>query len=100
MLEIDCSVAVITGGSGGIGRALAKYWLSQGGKVVLADLAEEALTRVANELNGEVATVICDATKEADCAKLADTAIEKFGRIDLVAPFAGIIRDRMMVSPE
>ncbi|MCP4405399.1 MAG: SDR family NAD(P)-dependent oxidoreductase [bacterium] len=100
MLEIDGSVAVITGGSGGIGRALAKYWLSQGGKVVLADLAEEALTRVANELNGKVATVVCDATKEADCAKLADTAIEKFGRIDLVAPFAGIIRDRMMVSPD
>ncbi len=100
MLEIDGSVAVITGGSGGIGRALAKYWLSQGGKVVLADLAEEALTRVANELSGKVATVVCDTTKEADCAKLADTAIEKFGRIDLVAPFAGIIRDRMMVSPD
>ncbi len=100
MLEITGSVAVITGGSGGIGMALAQYWLSQGGKVVLADVAEETLTRAAVELGAEVATVICDVTKEDDCARLADTVIEKFGRINLVAPFAGIIRDRMMVSPD
>lgn len=100
MLEITGSVAVITGGSGGIGMALAQYWLSQGGKVVLADVAEEALARAAIELGGEVATVVCDITKEDDCAKLADTVIEKFGQINLVAPFAGIIRDRMMVSPD
>ena len=46
-----------------------------------------------------MATVLCNVTKEEDCARLADTAIEKFGRINLVAPFAGIIKDGLMVSP-
>ena len=43
MLEINGSVAVITGGSGGIGMALAQYWLDRGGKAVIADIDEAAL---------------------------------------------------------
>ena len=39
MLEIKDAVAVITGGAGGIGEELAKYWVRQGGKVVLADIS-------------------------------------------------------------
>ena len=38
MLQVQNSVAVITGGSGGIGLTLAKYWVENGGKVVIADI--------------------------------------------------------------
>lgn len=103
MLEIKDSVAVITGGGGGIGLAIAKYWVQNGGKVIIADVSEKLLKQAETEikaLNGEVAAVVCNVTKEDDCAKLADTAIEKFGKINLVAPFAGIIRDGLMVSPD
>lgn len=103
MLYIKGSVAVITGGGGGIGFALAKHWVQNGGKVVLADVIEEPLNKAADQLramNGEVATVIGNVTSEADSAKVADTAIEQFGQINLVAPFAGIIKDGMMVSPD
>ena len=100
MLEIKGSVAVITGGASGIGLEMTRYWLQNGGKVVIGDVAEEALANAAKELQGEVATVQCDVTKEEECARLADTAIEKFGQINLVAPFAGIIKDAMMVSPD
>ena len=103
MLEIKDSVAVITGGSGGIGRSLADYWVQNGGKVVLVDILEDALLQAEEEikaLGGEVVTVVSNVTNEEDCAKLADTAIESFGQINLVAPFAGIIRDGMMVSPD
>ena len=41
MLKIQDAVAVITGGGSGIGRALGEFWLRQGGKVVIADIAEE-----------------------------------------------------------
>jgi 3-oxoacyl-[acyl-carrier protein] reductase len=44
--------------------------------------------------------VVCNVTHEDDCAKLADTAIEKFGQINLVAPFAGIIKDGLMLSTD
>ncbi len=103
MLEIKDSVAVITGGGGGIGFAVAKYWVQNGGKVVLADVAQEPLDKAAAELKamqGEVVTVVGDVTSEEDSARLADTAIEKFGQINLVAPCAGIIKDGMMVAPD
>jgi 3-oxoacyl-[acyl-carrier protein] reductase len=103
MLEIKDAVAVITGAAGGIGEELAKYWVRQGGKVVLADISPEGLSRLEAEIKamgGQVATHVCDTTKEDDCAKLADLAIEKFGRINLVAPCAGIIRDGLMVAPD
>jgi 3-oxoacyl-[acyl-carrier protein] reductase len=101
MLEIKGAVAVITGGGSGIGAALAKDWVKRGGKVVLFDISEEQLQQSRKQieaLGGEVATVVGNVSCEDDCARLADTAIEKFGRIDLVAPFAGITRDGFMIS--
>jgi len=103
MLEIKDAVAVITGGAGGIGEELAKYWVKQGGKVVLSDISDEGLNRVAGELEalgGQVKTLKGDVTQEADCAKLADTAIEAFGQINLVAPAAGIIKDGLFLAPD
>lgn len=100
MLEIRGSVAVITGGTGGIGRTLAKYWVSNGGKAVLADIDEKGLSEVAAEIGGDVVTVTCDVTREADCSALADTAVKTFGGIHLVAPFAGVIRDELLLSTD
>ncbi len=100
MLEIKDAVAIITGGSMGIGKALAEYWVSQGGKALLAARREEPLKGTKAELGDNVEILSCDTTKEEDCAKLADTAIEKFGKINLVAPFAGNIKDAMMISPD
>ncbi len=103
MLAIKDSVAVITGGGGGIGLEIAKYWVGKGGKVVIADISEELLGGAEGELKalgGEVLSVVTNVTKEEDNSKLADAAIETFGQINLVAPFAGIIRDGLMVSPD
>lgn len=103
MLTIKNAVAVITGGASGIGLALARYWTEQGGKVVLADLAQEALETAAADiraLGGEVATAVVNVTQEADCERLADTAIQRFGAINLVAPFAGIIADGLLLATD
>jgi 3-oxoacyl-[acyl-carrier protein] reductase len=103
MLEIKDSVAVITGGGSGLGLEVAQYWIRNGGKVVLADVVPQALEQAEIKINapkGDSLSVICDVTKEEDCAKLADAAIEKFGKINLLCPFAGIIKDSLMVSPD
>ena len=100
MLEIKDSVAVITGGASGIGLALAQYWAGQGGKVVIGDIAEDALARAKGEIGGDTVTVACDVTSEEDMARLAGTAMSAFGQINLVAPFAGIIMDGLMVAPD
>jgi 3-oxoacyl-[acyl-carrier protein] reductase len=103
MLDIRDAVAVITGGAGGIGKALAQAWIDNGGRVVLGDVAPEPLQQTKEELSaagGQVEIVVCDTTDEADCARLADTAVKAFGGIHLVAPFAGIIRDAMMLATD
>ncbi len=100
MLEIKDSVAVITGGSGGIGFALAKYWVDNGGKVVIGDINDAALEKAAVELGSDTVTMVCDVTSEEDCGKLADLAVEKFGKINMVAPFAGIIMDGLMLKTD
>ena len=90
MLVIKDAVAVITGGSGGIGMALARYWIKNQGKVVLADVIPDALERAKAELGGDVVTVECDVTNEDDCGRLADKAIEAYGQINLVAPLPAL----------
>ena len=101
MLKISGSVAVITGGGSGIGESVAKYWVKHGGKLVIADIVPESLSRVEREIKesgGEVVTNVCDVTKEEENHALAILAIEKFGAINLVLPSAGIIRDGLMLS--
>ena len=101
MLEISGAVAVITGGGSGIGESVAKHWVKNGGKVVLADIVIESLRRVEKEIQevgGEVAITVCDVTREHDNRALAHLAVERFGAINLVVPCAGIIRDSFMLS--
>jgi len=101
VLNIEGAVAVITGGGSGIGEAVAKYWVQNGGRVVLGDIAAEGLSRVESEIlagGGECATLICDVTKEKDNASLAALAVERFGAINLVVPSAGVIRDALFLS--
>lgn len=100
MLDIKDSVAVITGGASGLGLALGEYWVKNGGKAVLADISEEGLKKASERLNGPVTTVVCNVTREEDCARLADTAIDTYGQINMVAPFAGIIKDGLMLSTD
>ena len=103
MLDIKGAVAVITGGGSGIGLELAKYWVKKGGKVVIADVSEEALQKAEaalKDMGGDVVSFPGNVTSEEDCGALADKAIDSFGKINLVAPFAGVIKDGMMISPD
>jgi len=100
MLEIKDSVAVVTGGASGIGFAFAKYWVQKGGKVLLADVSGPELKSAKEAIGGSAEALVCDVTKEADIQHLADAAMNAYGRINLVAPFAGIIKDSLMLSPD
>ena len=88
-------VALVTGGAGGIGQAIARRILADGGCVVLADIDTEALQSVRDELakahgRDHVRHVRCDVTDEASViAAFARAAIE-FGGVDILVSNAGI----------
>lgn len=87
-MELNNKVVVITGGSGGIGRAMAKAFLDEGARtVVLADLDPDAVSTAAQELGCE--GVACDVTDEAQIIELVESTIEKHGPIDLFCSNAG-----------
>ncbi len=87
-MELKDKVAVITGGSGGIGQALARAFLKEGAKaVVLADLSEAAVNAAAKEIGCD--GMACDVTNESQIIALVDYALEKHGQIDLFCSNAG-----------
>ncbi len=87
-MELNDRVAVITGGSGGIGRAMAEAFLAEGARtVVLADLDAEAIGAAATELGCEGR--VCDVTDEAQVAELVESTLAAHGPIDLFASNAG-----------
>src|SRR5690606_28811027 len=92
MKRMQDKTIVITGGSGGIGKATAKRFLDEGASVVLVDIDQAGLDATAKELDaGErVLTVQADVTDEADVKRYTDAAIKAFGRIDAFLNNAGI----------
>jgi NAD(P)-dependent dehydrogenase (short-subunit alcohol dehydrogenase family) len=87
-MELQDKVAVITGGSGGIGKAMAIAFIEQGARgIVLADLNQKQVEATAAELGctGQV----CDVTQEASVQALVDSALEQHGQIDLFCSNAG-----------
>ena len=87
-MELQGKVAVITGGSGGIGLAMAKAFLAEGAKtIVLADLDGDLVAAAAEQLGCE--GMVCDVTEENQIQGLVDKTIEKFGQIDLFCSNAG-----------
>jgi 3-oxoacyl-[acyl-carrier protein] reductase len=102
-MNIAGSVAVITGGARGIGRAVARSLAADGAKVVLGDILQEGLDRTVDEIRaagGEAVAVKADVTRDDDVETLMDTAIETFGALNIVCANAGIIRDGLMLTPD
>lgn len=84
-------VAIVTGGSFGIGSATAVLFAKQGAKVTIADVVEDSETLNAiKKLGGTAIFVKCDVSKESDVINMVEQTIEKFGRIDFAFNNAGI----------
>ena len=90
-MKILGKTAVITGGAGGIGKALAEKFVEEGALgVVLADLDENKLEVAATQFG--VNWFKCDVTKENDVKALISYAEELFGPIDVFVSNAGVFR--------
>jgi NAD(P)-dependent dehydrogenase (short-subunit alcohol dehydrogenase family) len=93
MQELAGRVAVVTGGAGGIGRAMGERFAAEGMQVVLADVEPEALATAADELRADGLDVIgvpCDVSEYASVVALRDAVLERHGAVHLLCNNAGI----------
>jgi NAD(P)-dependent dehydrogenase (short-subunit alcohol dehydrogenase family) len=90
MKNFEGRVAVVTGGASGVGRALARAFVGEGMKVVIADVEEPALTATAAELEGDVVGVVTDVSDPDSVRALADRVFDLHGACHLLCNNAGV----------
>ena len=89
MGRLDNKVAVITGGSSGIGKAIAVLYAKEGADVVIISRKEEALKEVCKLNQKKISYVVGDITKEESVKKLVDYVKNKFKKLDILVNNAG-----------
>ncbi len=105
-MSLTGKTAVVTGGSRGIGRAVAVRLAAEGANIVFAYAGNETeaweTTARVEALGAACRAVQCDVSREEDVEALFATAMEQFGRVDILVNNAGITKDSLILrmSPE
>ena len=94
-LGLTGKVAVITGGSEGIGRAAAQSLGREGASVVICarrgDVLEQAAQDVAESTGAQIVPVTADVSRGEDVERVVQTAVDRFGRLDMLVNNAGSV---------
>jgi 3-oxoacyl-[acyl-carrier protein] reductase len=102
-MEVNGSVALITGGGRGIGRVCARELARMGTKVSVCDLDQESINEVVEEIKnagGDAIGILGNVAKEEDQQKFFKETIDAFGKINILIASAGIIRDGTVVTTD
>src|SRR3712207_489085 len=92
---LEGKVAMITGASQGLGRALALAYAKEGAQIVINSRQRESIGPVAEEaesMGAEVLALAADVARSADVERLVGTATQRFGRVDVLVNNAGVDR--------
>lgn len=94
IFKLDGKTAVVTGGAGGIGEALALGLGYHGARVVVSSRNQDAITavakRIVEETGSEAVAIACDVTSEESVQALADQVVSEYGRIDILVNAMGM----------
>ena len=92
-LGLEGKVAIVTGGSEGIGKAAAWRLCQEGARVAICarrkDVLEQAAQEIKTRTEGEVLPIAADVTIPSDIERVIDTVVERFGRLDILVNNAG-----------
>lgn len=98
---MEKKVALITGGSRGIGKAIAEKFAKNGYDLVINYVSDntdlDAIKEEFKQYGSEVLMEKADVSNYAECEKMVTAAIEKFGRIDVLVNNAGVTRDNLLM---
>ena len=98
---LEGKVAVITGASQGLGKALALAYAKEGAKLAINARSEDSVRPVANEAKrrgAEVLAVAADVSESVDVERFINEAVERFGGIDVLVNNAGILGPRVAIE--
>lgn len=93
-MKLDGKVALITGGSLGLGKYTAELFAREGAKVVITGRTEKSLKETVDEAKAkglDIDYLVSDVSKEEDCKEAADYTVKKYGKIDILFNNAGIL---------
>ena len=93
---LDDKVAIVTGSARGIGRATAELLSEQGAKVLINDLDGDVAEQTAGEIGGDTVVYAGDLTKPGAADELVKTAVDAWGKLDIVVNNAGYTRDNVI----
>ncbi|TYR32054.1 SDR family oxidoreductase [Mesorhizobium microcysteis] len=103
MARLENKVAIITGAASGFGEGMAKRFAEEGAKIVVADLNVKGAERVAREIGDAAVAVQTDVSQKSEIDEMVKTAMDAFGRIDIMVNNAGYTHrngDLLQVSEE
>ncbi len=90
MGKLDGRVALVTGAASGLGRTSADLFLSEGARVVYADMNGEGAEEAAGAGGENASAEQMDVTKDDDCKRVVAATVERFGKLDIVMTCAGV----------
>ncbi|XP_038701691.1 secoisolariciresinol dehydrogenase-like [Tripterygium wilfordii] len=98
--RLEGKVALITGGASGIGKSTVKLFIEHGAIVLIADIQDELGHSLCQEINSEesISYIHCDVTSDQDVQNAVNSAVSKYGKLDIMFNNAGILGPRKPIT--
>ena len=89
-MRLQGKVAIVTGGASGFGAGIARKFVAEGARVMIADLNIDMANELAAELGDAVQTIQTNVARDADVAAMVQSTLDAFGQIDILINNAGV----------